>query len=76
MSIKKDFGLIEKYKELEKVGSAKVTILHDQVLEIVVGDLIAKYKSCKKFDNDYVASFEKVLRFYLTEDEMKEIEEI
>lgn len=76
MSIKNDIGLIEKYKELEKVGSAKVTILHDQVAEIVVSDLIAKYKACKKRNDEYVGSFAKVLSFYLSEDEMKEMEAI
>ena len=73
MSIKDDIGLIEKYRELEKVGSAKVTILHDQVLEIVVADLIAKYKACKQRNDEYAGSFAKVLRFYLSEDEFAEI---
>ena len=76
MSIKDDFGLIEKYSEMQKVGSVTVTILHDQALEIVVADLIAKYKSCKKRNDEYADSFKKVLKFYLTHDEMAEIEAI
>ena len=67
---------IEKYRELESVGSAKVTILHDQVLEIVVADLIAKYKACKKRNDEYTYSFSKVLRFYLTEEEFAEVDAI
>lgn len=74
MSIKDDIGLIEKYRELESVGSAKVTILHDQVLEIVVADLIAKYKACKKRNDEYTYGFAKVLRFYLTEEEFAEVD--
>ncbi len=76
MSIKDDFGLIEKYSEMQKVGSVTVTILHDQALEIVVADLIAKYKACKKRNDEYADSFKKVLQFYLTHDEMAEIEAI
>lgn len=76
MSIKDDIGLIEKYREIEKVGSAKVTILHDQVLEIVVADLIAKYKACKQRNDEYADSFAKVLRFYLDEQEFAEIDAI
>jgi len=76
MSIKDDIGLIEKYREIQKVCSAKVTILHDQVLEIVVADLIAKYKTCKQRNDEYADSFAKVLRFYLSEEEFDEIEQI
>ena len=76
MGIKDDFGLIEKYREIQKIGAAKVTILQDQVLEIVVADLITKYKASKKRNDEYVEAFEKVLGFYLTEDEMKEVEAI
>ncbi len=53
MSIKHDVGLIEKYKELEDVGSMKVTIKHDQICDIVVADLIAKYKACKKRNDEF-----------------------
>ena len=76
MSIKNDIGLIEKYAELQKANSMKVTILHDQILEIVVADLISKYKACKSRDDEYKESFAKVLRFYLTESEIYEIDEI
>lgn len=74
MSITHDLELIEKYKELSSVGSAKVTISRDQVLEVVVVDLMAKYKACKNRGDDYAGSFAKVLRFYLTDDEFDEVE--
>lgn len=76
MTIERDFDLIEKYKELESVGSAKVTISRDQVLEVVVGDLMAKYKACKSRDDEYAGIFLKVLQFYLTDDEIEEMEEM
>ncbi len=76
MSIKDDIGLFEKFREIQDIGSAKVTIPRDQVLEIVVADLITKYKACKKRDNEYTDSFRKVLSFYLSEDEMREMEAI
>ena len=76
MSIKHDIGLIEKYKEIEDVGSMKVTIKHDQVCEIVVADLIAKYKACRKRGDVFEDSFAQVLKFYLTDDEFNEIDEI
>ena len=69
-----DLRLLEKYNELQKAGSMKVTILRDQVDEIVVAELISKYKECKNQDNEYKEGFAKVLRFYLTEDELKEFE--
>lgn len=74
MSIGQDLELIEKFKELQSVGSAKVTIFHDQVNELVVADLMAKYKACRIRGDDFESAFRKVLTFYLTEDEMKEMD--
>lgn len=74
MSIDRDIDLIEKYKELSQVGSAKVTISRDQVMEVVVGDLMAKYRACKKRNDEYASSFRHVLQFYLTNDEMLDME--
>lgn len=76
MSVKNDAGLIEKYREIQKVGSMKVVILYDQVAEIVVADLIAKYKACKERNDEYVGGFAKVLSFYLDESELAELESI
>lgn len=74
MSIHDDMELIKKYNELSSIGSATVTIPWDQVMEVVVGDLMAKYKACKKRNDEYAASFRKVLEFYLTQDEIAEME--
>lgn len=78
MSIKNDLGLLEKFDELKQVGSAKVTILHDQVAEIVVADLMAKYKYClkRKKGDEWAAAFKKVLRYYLDDAEILEMEQI
>lgn len=53
-----------------------VVILHDQVLEIVVADLMAKYKACKRRNDGYAGGFAKPLRLYLDDEEFAEIEEI
>lgn len=76
MSIKDDKGLMEKYTELMKIGSMKISISRDQVSEIVVAELILKYKAIKKRNDEYTESFAKVLRFYLTEEEFMEIDTI
>ena len=76
MSIKDDDVSFEKLREMQDIGSAKVTIHRDQVLEIVVADLIAKYKACKDRNDEYTESFKQVLSFYLDAEEMNEIEAI
>jgi len=74
MSLKDDIGLIEKYRELQDATSMTVKINHNQVCEIVVADLIAKYKACTERNDEYKDAFAKVLRFYLDEEEFAEIE--
>jgi len=77
MSIKRDFSLIDKVKEIEDALSMTIKIDHNQVCEIVVADLIGKYKaSVKRNDTKYIDSFATVLRFYLTEDEFSEMTEM
>ena len=73
MSIKDDLGLIEKYEDLQGAVSMKITIRHDQICEVVIADLMSKYKACLKLDDEYKDAFAKVLRFYLSEDEFKEM---
>lgn len=73
MSIKDDLGLIKKYRELEDATSMTVKIRQDQICEIVVADLMAKYKACSKRNDEYKDSFANVLRFYLDEDEFNEM---
>jgi len=76
MSIARDLGLIEKYNDISDALTMKIKISHDQVCEVVVADLMAKYKACCNRDDEYKEAFEKVLRFYLSKNEMKEMEEI
>lgn len=76
MSFKRDAELIEKYKELQAVGSAKVTIPWDQVLQVVVADLAAKHKACSARQDEYAESFRKVLSFYLEGSELAELDEM
>ena len=74
MSIKYDNGLIDKYRELEDSMSMSIKIRHDQVCEIVVADLMSKYKAQR--NGEYKAAFDKVLHFYLTDDEFNELLDI
>ena len=76
MSIKGDSGLIQKYREIEDACSMKIMIRHDQIIEVVVADLMSKYKACLKRNDGYADSFEKVLSFYLTPHEMAEMEDL
>jgi predicted kinase len=76
MSLKDDLKLLKNYRALERSMTVSVTISHNQAIEIVVADLIVKYKSCKQRDDEYKDAFAKVLRFYLTEDEFNEIDSI
>ena len=64
--------LFEIHKELQDAVSTTIKIDHGQVLDIVVKDLVSKYKACKERGDEYEESFKKVLRFYLTEDELEE----
>ena len=74
MSIEHDLELMKKYDEIKSIGSMSVTISREQVAEVVVADLMAKYKACKERGDEYAASFRKVLSFYVTDDEMTEME--
>lgn len=64
--------LFEIHKDLQDSLSTTIKIDHGQVLEIVVKDLVSKYKACKERGDEYEDSFKKVLRFYLTADELEE----
>jgi hypothetical protein len=77
MSIKRDFSLHDKMREIEDAMSMTVKLGHNQVLEVVVADLSVKYKaSLKRNDTRYIEAFGTVLRFYLSEDEMEELHEL
>jgi hypothetical protein len=65
--------LIETRKEIEDALSTTIKISHDQVLDIVVMDLVKKYKAALGRGDELGPAFEKVLRFYLTDDELKQM---
>ncbi|KJV08061.1 hypothetical protein [Methylocucumis oryzae] len=73
MSIKNDVGLIDKFREFQDVCSMQVKINHDQICEIVVADLMNKYKACAERNDEFKEAFAKVLRFYLDEEEFNEM---
>lgn len=65
--------IFEIHKDLQDSLSTTIKIDHGQVLEIVVKDLVSKFKACKERSDEYEDSFRKVLRFYLTADELEEM---
>lgn len=74
MTIQNDQALIGKYKEIQDALSMTVKIQHDQVLEIVVADLMAKYKSCLSRNYECKESFEKVLHYYMGDEDFQEMQ--
>lgn len=48
MSLKDDHLLLQNYRNLQKAGTMEVTIHHDQIVQIVVSDLLNKYKATEK----------------------------
>ncbi len=50
--------------------STTVKIGHDQVLDIVVADLLAKYKGAIMRKSKWIEPFKTILRFYLEEHEL------
>lgn len=62
----------ETLREIDDSLARTIKISREQVLEIVVGDLIEKYKFNIRND-EWSAAFEKVLRYYLDKDEMAEL---
>lgn len=65
--------LIDISKELENALSTTVRINHNQVMDIVVADLLAKYKSAKSRGLGGNASMLSgvLLQYYLTPDELE-----
>ncbi len=60
------------YKKIEDAFSKTIKINREQVLQLVVDDLIEKYKFNKERGNqEWTAAFEEVLSYYLDENEMK-----
>lgn len=66
--------LLEINEEFEEALATTIKISWKQVLDITVGDLISKYKSVLKNDKEeYKESFKKVLLYYISEKELKEL---
>jgi hypothetical protein len=65
--------LLEICDEMRDHLSTTIKIDHSQVLEIVVGDLVEKYRSnLERKENRWINVFKDVLSYYLTEDELIE----
>jgi len=63
--------VLETYREIEDALSTMVKIDHDQVLHIVVDDLVKKYNfNLDRGNAEWAAAFLKILRYYLTEEEI------
>jgi len=56
-------------KDIDESLSTTIKINHEQVLNIVIADLLSKYKHNKK-DEKWEPIFKEVLRFYLSDDEL------
>lgn len=65
--------LISISKELQDALSTTITIDHNQVLDIVVADLLAKYKSANDRGLDSEAEMLEcvLVKYYLTQDELE-----
>lgn len=51
-----------------------ITLPQGQVIELVVGDLIAKYRhNAKRGNQEWASAFEKTLSYYLDEQEMQQL---
>lgn len=61
-------AFMEAHRSLTKSLQVPVMIGHEQVLKIVLEDLIAKRNAPT---NEIKDSFDKVLRYYLTQDEFE-----
>lgn len=67
-------NIMKTAEDLERTLDVSVKISHGQVLQVVVNDLVAKYKSCvQRKDDDNIKAFERVLHYYLSEEEFIEL---
>jgi len=76
MGIQGDINLLRKFNEIQDRLSVNVKIQHDQVTEIVVADLMSKYKHRINKPDEYTDAFKTVLSFYLDKVEMDEMMDI
>lgn len=74
METQRILKIMEETEKLQRSLDVPVMISSDEVLKIVVNDLIKKYKSCvERKDTEHIEVFEKVLRYYLSEEEFEEM---
>jgi hypothetical protein len=61
-------------RQMDDALSKTIKISNNQVLEIVVSELIEKYQfNIERGDKEWASVFEKVLRYYLNEQEMSHL---
>ncbi len=64
--------LLEINREIEDALSTTIKIGYEQVLQIVVADLLSKYKAAvKRKDEKWEPVFKQALRFYLEDEELE-----
>lgn len=74
MTFDRDMELMRKHNELTDSLSISVKISFGEALQVVVGDLISKYKSCVyRKDQKNIDAFRTVLKYYLSDEEFDEM---
>jgi hypothetical protein len=73
VSFEEDLNFLKNHRKTQEATSMTIKINYGQVCEIVVYDLMAKYKACAKRNDEYKDAFAKVLSFYITDDEFNEM---
>jgi hypothetical protein len=67
-------AILNTHRAMDRALSIPVKISHEEALRIVTSDLIGKYRHCwMNGETEYTAAFEKVLRYYLDDEEMEQI---
>ncbi len=69
-----DMDLLKTYEEIHTATDLTVKLRSEEVDRIVVAALLDKYQGqVKRKDEKHIKLFKDVLRFYLTEEELKEL---
>ena len=64
----------ETLRKMDDSLSKTIKISRSQVLEIIVDELAEKYKfNAERNDKEWASAFEKVLQYYLDEDEIRHL---
>lgn len=74
-SLEETAKLLDTYRGITDSMSVSVKITYDQAIEIIVNDLIKKYRiNVKRKDGQHWAeAFKTVLSYYLTESELEKV---